>query len=113
MDVHIRRAVTSALRLRSTDVLTAQEDGAAELDDDRLLQRATELGRVLVSQESQDEDLLREGARLLKDGKHFSGIVYAHQLRVTIGQMVEDLELIATATSKEEWIGRIEYLPLG
>jgi hypothetical protein len=110
MDVHIRRAVTSALRLRSTDVLTAQEDGAAELDDDRLLQRATELGRVLVSQ---DEDLLREGARLLKDGKHFSGIVYAHQLRVTIGQMVEDLELIATATSKEEWIGRIEYLPLG
>ena len=46
MDVHIRRAVTSALRLRSVDVLTAQEDGAAELDDDRLMQRATELGRV-------------------------------------------------------------------
>jgi predicted nuclease of predicted toxin-antitoxin system len=58
MDVHVRRAVTAALRLRSIDVLTAQEDGAAELDDDRLLQRATELGRVLVSQ---DEDLLRVG----------------------------------------------------
>jgi len=29
-------------------VLTAQEDGAAEFDDDRLLQRAAELGRVLV-----------------------------------------------------------------
>jgi hypothetical protein len=27
--------------------------------------------------------------------------------------MVEDLELIATATSKEEWCGRIEYLPIG
>ncbi len=62
MDVHIRRAVTSALRLRSVDVLTAQEDGAAELDDYRLLERATELGRVLVSQ---DDDLLREGARRL------------------------------------------------
>jgi hypothetical protein len=48
MDVHIRRAVTSALRLRSIDVLTAQEDGAAEFNDDRLLERATELGRVLV-----------------------------------------------------------------
>ena len=34
------------------------------------------------------------------------------QLRVTIGQMVEDLELIARATSLEEWRGRIEYLPL-
>lgn len=108
MDVHIRRAVTSALRLRSIDVLTAQEDGAAELDDDRLLQRGTELGRV-----SQDEDLLREGARRLREHKDFSGIIYAHQLRVTIGQMVEDLELIATATSKEEWSGKIEYLPLG
>jgi hypothetical protein len=43
MDVHIRRAVTSGLRLGSIDVLTAQEDGAAELDDDRLLERATEL----------------------------------------------------------------------
>jgi hypothetical protein len=110
MDVHIRRAVTSALRLRSIDVLTAQEDGAAELDDDRLLQRATELGRVLVSQ---DEDLLREGARWLREHKDFSGIIYAHQLRVTIGQMVQDLELIAAATSNEEWSGKIEYLPLG
>jgi hypothetical protein len=110
MDVHIRRAVTSALRLRSIDVLTAQEDGAAELDDDRLLQRATELGRVLVSQ---DEDLLREGARWLREQKDFSGIIYAHQLRVTIGQMVQDLELIAAPTSNEEWCGKIEYLPQG
>jgi predicted nuclease of predicted toxin-antitoxin system len=109
MDVHIRRAVTSALRLRSVDVLTAQEDGAAELDDDRLLERATELGRVLVSQ---DDDLLREGAHRLKEHRAFSGIIYSHQLRITIGQMVEDLELIATATTNEEWVDRIEYLPL-
>ncbi|SPF44253.1 conserved hypothetical protein [Candidatus Sulfopaludibacter sp. SbA4] len=110
MDVHIRRAVTSALRLRSIDVLTAQEDGAAEFDDDLLLQRATELGRVLVSQ---DEDLLREGARCMREQKAFAGIIYAHQLRITIGQMVEDLALIAIATSNEEWSGKIEYLPLG
>lgn len=62
---------------------------------------------------SQDEDLLRDGARRLREHKAFSGIIYAHQLRITIGQMVEDLELVATATSKEEWSGRIEYLPLG
>ena len=109
-DVHVPRAVTTALRLRLIDVLTAQEDGAAQSDDDRLLERATELGRVLVSQ---DEDLLREGARRLREGEDFSGVVYAHQLRVTIGQMVEDLELIATATSLDEWSGRIEYLPIG
>jgi len=109
LDVHVRRAVTIALRLRAIDVLTSQEDGAAELDDERLLDRATELGRVLVSQ---DEDLLREGAKRLRERKDFSGIIYAHQLRITVGQMVEDLELIARATSHEEWRGRIEYLPL-
>lgn len=110
MDVHIPRAVTTALRMRSIDVLTAQEDGAAELEDDRLLQRATVLGRVLVSQ---DQDLLREAARRFREGGDFSGIVYAHQLRVTIGQMVQDLELIATATSPNEWHRKIEYLPIG
>jgi hypothetical protein len=110
MDVHVPRAVTTALRLRSIDVLTAQEDGAAQWDDDRLLERATGLGRVLVSQ---DEDLLREGARRLRAGEDFSGIVCAHRLRVTIGGMVEDLALIATATSREEWSGRIEYSPIG
>jgi hypothetical protein len=109
MDVHVRRAVTTALRLRSIDVLTAQEDGSTELADDVLLRRATELRRVLVSQ---DEDLLREGARWLSERQDFSRIIYAHQLRITIGQMVEDLEMIARATSQSEWRGRIEYLPL-
>ena len=80
-----------------------------ELDDAQLLDRATKLGRVLVSQ---DEDLLREGAKRLSEQQGFSGLIYAHQLRITIGQMVEDLELIAMATSAEEWWGRIEYLPL-
>ena len=92
------------------DVLTSQEDGSAEWEDERLLMRATALSRVLVSQ---DEDLLREGAKWMREGRTFSGIIYAHQLRITIGQMVGDLELIATATSPDEWLGRIEYLPLG
>jgi len=36
-DVHVPRAVTNHLRLHGIDVLTAQEDGAAELDDPPLL----------------------------------------------------------------------------
>lgn len=110
MDVHVPRSVTAALRLRGIDVLTAQEDGSAELDDGALLKRASELGRVLISQ---DADLLREGTLLLRESRTFSGIIYAHQLRVTIGRMVEDLELIAVATTPEEWRGRIEFLPIG
>jgi len=59
-----------------------------------------------------DEDLLREGSLWLNERKDFSGIIYVHHLRITVGQMVEDLELIARATSQDEWWGRIEYLPL-
>jgi hypothetical protein len=92
MDVQVQRGVTAALRLRPIDVLTAQDDGAGKLDDELLFQRATELGRVLISQ---DEDLLLEAAKRLSEHNEFSGLIYAHQLRITIGQMVEDLELIA------------------
>jgi predicted nuclease of predicted toxin-antitoxin system len=91
-DVHVPVAVTTGLRLRGVDVLTAQEDGAATLPDPELLDRATLLDRVLVSF---DDDLLREGARRQRAGEPFTGVIYAHQLRITIGQCVHDLELIA------------------
>ncbi len=49
MDVHVRRAVTDGLRLRQVDTVTAQEDGASELPDAALLDRARTLGRVLFT----------------------------------------------------------------
>ena len=36
LDLRIRRAIRDGLRLRGVDVLAAQEDGAAELDDPEL-----------------------------------------------------------------------------
>jgi predicted nuclease of predicted toxin-antitoxin system len=68
MDVHVRRAVTEGLRLRKVDVLTAQDDESAKLDDPELLDRATELGRILFSQ---DDDLLREAKRRQQSGELF------------------------------------------
>lgn len=44
MDVHVPWAVTVALRERGVDVITAQEDNCAELDDEDLLRRASRLG---------------------------------------------------------------------
>lgn len=49
----MRRAVSDALRDRGMNVLTSQLDATPELLDPALLDRATELGRVLFSQ---DED---------------------------------------------------------
>jgi len=109
MDVHIPYAITTGLRLRDVDVLTAQEDGAAEYEDSALLDRATELGRVLFTY---DDDLLEEAAIRQHKGHTFVGGVYARQLDVTIGQCVDDLELIGKACDPSEWLSRVEYLPL-
>jgi hypothetical protein len=40
------------------------------------------------------------------------GVIYAHQLNITIGRCIDDLELIAKATKLEEWINTIVFLPL-
>lgn len=76
MDVHVRQAVTEALRLRGVEVVTAQADNAARLLDPQLLDRAMALGRVLFTQ---DEDLLAEATRRQRAGESFAGVVYAHQ----------------------------------
>ena len=109
MDVHIHRAITTGLRLRDVDVFTAQKDGHHTADDDRLLDRATELQRVLFTQ---DEDLLAEAKHRQVEGIPFGGVIYAHQLRITIGRCVQDLELIAKAGEPEDLASRVEYLPL-
>jgi predicted nuclease of predicted toxin-antitoxin system len=108
MDVHVRRAVTDGLRLRGVDVLTALEDGTAEFEDSALLDRATELNRVLFSQ---DDDLLREANKRQQTGEMFAGVIYAHQLNITVGRCIEDLELIAKATDLDEWLNNVVYLP--
>lgn len=108
-DVHVPSAIADGLWLRDVDVLRAQDDGASEFEDPRLLDRATELGRVLFTQ---DKDLLREARRRHHSGETFSGIIYVHQLNLTIGECVTDLEIVAKGSEPSEWIDRVEYLPL-
>ena len=109
MNVRVPYAITTGLRLRDVDVLTAQEDGARRLEDEKLLDRATALRRVLITQ---DDDLLVEASERQRSSGSFAGVIYAHQLNVTIGGCIADLELIAKASAPEEWVGQVVYLPL-
>ena len=109
MDENVHGAITQALRRRGVDVLTAQEDVPPGTPDDEVLDRATELGRVLVSQ---DDDLLREASARQRRGEHFSGVIFARQNFVSIGQCVLDLELISVASEPEEFANHARYLPL-
>jgi hypothetical protein len=73
------------------------------------LDRSTELGRVLFSQ---DVDLLREATKRQRENQFFSGVVYAHQLRISVGQCIDNLELIAKIGEPEDFENRVEFLPL-
>jgi hypothetical protein len=108
MDVHVPMAITDQLRRRGVDVLTAIEDGAATLEDDQLLARASELGRILFTQDIRFKALAEDWQR---QGRGFAGLIFGHQMRGTIGQFVKDLDLIAQASEPNEWLNCVEHLP--
>jgi hypothetical protein len=108
MDHHVPAAITAGLRQRGVDVRTVEEDGSNALDDNALLERSTTLGRILFTQ---DHDLLAITHQWITDGREFAGIDYAHQLTISIGQAVRDLELLAKALDPEDMRNCIEYLP--
>lgn len=109
VDEHVPSAITEALRLRGIDVLTAQEDGRRRTPDDRLMDRATELGRLIFSR---DQDMLWHASEFQSSGRLFSGVIFASQREVSIGQCVNDLTLICLAGSPDEFYNRVTYLPL-
>jgi predicted nuclease of predicted toxin-antitoxin system len=108
MDVHIPRAITNGLRLRGVDVLTAQEDTATRLDDSELLDRATQLGRLIYTQ---DDDLLSLANFRIVNCLKFSGVIFSHQLRSPIGKCIEDLEIISKVFETKDVSNKIEFIP--
>jgi predicted nuclease of predicted toxin-antitoxin system len=107
-DQHIPGPVARGLRRRGISVLTADEDGNKALDDESLLERATALGQVLVSN---DEDFRRIAARWRSEGRPFAGLVAVTDQGAPHGKLIEDLLLVAEVYSAEEMVNRIEYLP--
>jgi hypothetical protein len=108
MDVHVPGPITRQLRRRGVDVLTAQEDGLDSTADEDVLARATELGRILFTQDVLFR-VLAEGWQ--QKGREFAGLLFGPQLGGTIGQYVEDLELIASASEPDEWRNVVQFLP--
>lgn len=109
MDVHVPAPITRALTRRGVDIKTAQEDSTTEMADDLLLDRATALNRALFTR---DRDLLAEANARQRAARFFAGVIYAHQLRVTIGGCINDLEIIAKTAEPEDLHNRVEHLPL-
>jgi hypothetical protein len=73
------------------------------------LDRASELGRVLFTQ---DDDSLTEATHRQQRGLLFGGVIYAHQLRISVGDCVRNLGLLAKVGEPADVTGRTLFLPL-
>lgn len=105
MDENVARQITIGLRQRDVDVLTVQEDELTSFPDPTILDRSTELQRVLFTQ---DQDFLAEANRRQTEGIDFSGVIYARKSVVSIGVCVRDLEIIAKIGDLEEFANCVQ-----
>lgn len=109
MDVHVPAAITGQLRLHGVQALAASEEGTNRLPDDELLQLATDLGRVVVTQDIRFRVMAEEWQR---QRRPFAGLIFARQRPNQVGVYTPDLELIAKASEPEEWKNAVVRLPL-
>jgi hypothetical protein len=109
MDENVPLPITNGLRQRDVDVLRVQEDNHQNTPDIVILDRAMDLQRVVFTQ---DEDFLAIANRRQQEGVNFSGVIYAHQQKVTVGDCIRDLEIVAKVNEPEDLVNCVQYLPL-
>ncbi len=102
LDEHIPKAVAEGLRRRGIDVTTVQDLGLQGAEDIRHLERATQDGRVIVTQ---DADFLRLHAA----GRPHHGIVYAPQ-QTSISHLLRSLVLLQDVVSAQDMVRHVEFL---
>ena len=104
LDVHVDKAIHDQLRLRGVDVLRAQDDDAAEMVDDKLLQHATDLGGLVFTQDIRFKAMAEEWQRA---GKSFSGLLFGNQLGVKRTEVVAT-SAVRDAVNGEEFLQRVQ-----
>lgn len=102
LDEHVPKAVAEGLRRRGVDVVTVQDLGLQAADDAQHMERATEEGRVLVTQ---DVDFLR----LPASGAAHRGIVYAPQ-QTSVSHLLRSLMLVHDLLTPNDMANHVEFL---
>jgi hypothetical protein len=109
-DADFNYKIISGLRRRepSLDFMSAQEGDVIRRADPEVLRMAALQGRILVSHDR--NTMTRHSARLLKDGSSPGLIIVAQDM--DIGEAIEDLLLIWTASDAAEWKDTIGFVPI-
>lgn len=103
LDENVQVVIAEQLRLRGIDAVTARDLGVLHDSDVNHLARATTMGYVLCTHDSDYVALAASGAQ-------HAGIVLGQQGKHSIGDWVKGLELIYTVYNAEDMINVVEYL---
>jgi hypothetical protein len=109
-DADLNQIIVAALlrRLPEVDFRTASAAGLSGLSDLGVLDVAARDGRVLVSH---DQSTMPVHVGTFAATTASAGVIIVPQT-LPVGQVVDNLALIWTASTPEEWTNRIVYLPL-
>jgi hypothetical protein len=111
-DEDLDAAIIQGLRSRepAIDILDVKTAGLRGTKDPELLELAARQGRVMVSHDR--ETMPRYFRERLASRKLTSGLFIVRQQPSAIGEIVESLLLVWTASSANEWRDQIVYIPL-
>ena len=109
-DADLNQIIVSVVlrRVPAIDFRTATTAGLAGLKDHEVLALAARDGRILVSHDQ--ATMPRHFGEFIRSHRSPGLIVVPQHL--PLGEVVDDLILIWTATQAEEWTDRIAFLPV-
>jgi predicted nuclease of predicted toxin-antitoxin system len=109
-DADLNQIIVSAVLRRepAVDFRTAAAASLAGVGDQEVLAVAARDGRVLVTH---DNATMPQHFREFVRSRHSPGVIVVPQ-HLPIRTVTDDLVLIWTATSEDEWTDRIEFLPI-
>ncbi len=95
-------------RISHLDAVSAFEIGMAKATDAQLLIRAAQEVRIVVTHDR--KTMPGHAADLMNRGKDIAGLFVVPR-RMSLHQVIEDLELMITCSENDEWVNIIRYLP--
>ena len=109
-DESVPVAVAAGLQRRSMDAISARDISNLGLTDVQQLKYAVDNGYVLLTH---DTDFIALGHAHTARGEHHPGIVYVHQYKLSIGEIIRRTKEIVDLISADESRDHIEFLWLG
>jgi hypothetical protein len=97
------------LREPAIDILDVKTAGLRGTADAALLELAAQLGRIVITHDRQT--MTRHFRERVAAGKPAPGLFILLQQQRAIGEIIEGLLLVWTASQMDEWRNQIVYLP--